>query len=301
MSSIMRRLADLPIWSRIAIVCLIPLLAFTGFAGKEMWEKRAQSQAADGVSSVIEVAPLISGLIHELQKERGGSVGFISSKGQTMAQAVRDQRPLTDKALASFRARMAGFDRTMLGPKFARSLDDAQAALEKLASTRAAVDAFSLTPPKAAEFFSATIASLVAAIQATGDLSQDVRILRQSIAFSAFVQRKEFAGQERAGGAQGFSAGAFAPEVHAAFLRLGALQEAQAQIFARNALPEQAAAVETALKGPVADEVARLRAIGAAAPFDGAAVKKVSGNGSTPPPATSTCSRPWRTGLPAIF
>jgi methyl-accepting chemotaxis protein len=277
MTSIMRRLADLPIWSRIAIVCLIPLLAFTGFAAKGMWEKRAQSQAADGVSSLIEVAPLISGLVHELQKERGGSVGFVSSKGQAMAQAVRDQRPLTDKALASFRERMAGFDRSMLGPKFARSLDDAQAALEKLASTRAAVDAFSLTPPKAAEYFTATIASLMAAIQATGDLGEDVRILRQSIAFSAFVQRKEFAGQERAAGAQGFSAGAFEAAVHAAFVRLGAMQEAQAQIFARNAMPEQAAAVETALKGPVADEVARLRAVGMAAPFDAAAVKKVSG------------------------
>jgi hypothetical protein len=35
MTTVMRRLADLPIWSRIAIVCLIPLLAFTGFAGKD--------------------------------------------------------------------------------------------------------------------------------------------------------------------------------------------------------------------------------------------------------------------------
>ena len=67
MDSIMRRLADLPIWSRIAIVCLIPLLAFTGFAGKDVLEKRAQSQAADSASALIEIAPLISGLVHELQ------------------------------------------------------------------------------------------------------------------------------------------------------------------------------------------------------------------------------------------
>ena len=75
-----------------------------------------------------------------------------------------------------------------------------------------------LSAPKAAEYFSATIADLLAAIQATGDLSEDVRILRQSIAFSAFVQRKEFAGQERAAGAQGFAAGAFGPDVHRAFV-----------------------------------------------------------------------------------
>lgn len=116
MTSLMRRLADLPIWSRIAIVCLIPLIAFTGFAGKDMVEKRSQSRAADSASALIEVAPLISGLIHELQKERGSSVGFVSSKGQALAEALRDQRPATDKALTSFRQRMAGFDHSMLGP-----------------------------------------------------------------------------------------------------------------------------------------------------------------------------------------
>src|SRR5579863_7945187 len=70
MTSLARRLADLPIRSRIAIACLIPLIAFTGFAGKAMLEKRVQSQAADSISALVEVAPLNSGLVHELQKER---------------------------------------------------------------------------------------------------------------------------------------------------------------------------------------------------------------------------------------
>jgi methyl-accepting chemotaxis protein len=276
MTTIMRRLADLPIWSRIAIVCLIPLLAFTGFAGKDMLERRAQSQAADGAAALIEVAPLISSLVHELQKERGSSVGFVSSKGHALAETMRNQRPVTDEALARWRQRMVSFDRSMLGGKFGRSLDAAQSALETLATTRSAIDAVALSAPKTAEYFTAAIANLVATIQATGDLTENVPILRQSIAFSAFVQRKEFAGQERAAGAQGFSSGAFGPDVHRAFVRLGAMQEAQAQIFARNALPDQIEAVEAALRGPVVDEVARMRAVGTAAPFDAAAVQKVS-------------------------
>ena len=81
-----------------------------------------------------------------------------------------------------------------------------------------------------AKYFTATIANLVATIQATGDLTQDVRILRQSTAFSAFVLRKEFAGQERAAGVQGFAGGAFVQDVHRNFVRLGALQSAQAQM-----------------------------------------------------------------------
>ncbi|HEY6258578.1 MAG TPA: methyl-accepting chemotaxis protein, partial [Xanthobacteraceae bacterium] len=277
MTTLMRRLADWPIWWRIAIVCLIPLLAFTGFAGKELMEKRGESQAADRASALIEVAPLISGLVHELQKERGASVGYVSSKGQALADTLRNQRPVTDAALGRWRERMAAFDRAALSAKFGHSLDDAEAALGKLSDTRGAIDSFALAAPKAAQYFTATIANLVAIIQATGDLSEDVGILRQSIAFSAFVQRKEFAGQERAAGAQGFSTGTFAPDVYRNFLRLGALQEAQAQIFARNALPEQVAAVEAALKSQVAEEAARLRALGAAAPFDAGAIRGVSG------------------------
>src|SRR5450432_700779 len=67
-------------------------LAFTGFAGKDVLEKHAQSQAADSASALIEIAPLISGLVHELQKERGSSVGFVSSKGQTLGDTMRNQR-----------------------------------------------------------------------------------------------------------------------------------------------------------------------------------------------------------------
>jgi Nitrate and nitrite sensing len=100
-----RRLADLPTWSRIAIVCLIPLLAFTGFAGKDMLEKRAQSQSADSAAALIEVAPLISSLVHELQKERGSSVGFVSSKGQALAETMRPCRTKSRRLRARSKVR----------------------------------------------------------------------------------------------------------------------------------------------------------------------------------------------------
>ncbi len=277
MTTLMRQLADRPIWSRIAIVCLIPLLAFTGFAGKDLLEKRLRLQSADAASALVEVAPLISGLVHELQKERGASVGFIASQGKMFADTLRNQRPVTDAALGRWRARMATFDRSALGAKLGRSLDDAEVALGTLAGTRSAVDTLALAPPKAADYFTAAIAHLLDSVESTGDLSEDVGILRQSMAFSAFVTRKEFAGQERAAGAQGFSAGGFAPDVYRNFLRLTVLQEAQAKIFADNALPQQLTEVEAALKGRVADELARLRTLGQAAPFDAAAIRGVSG------------------------
>ncbi|HLH96262.1 MAG TPA: nitrate- and nitrite sensing domain-containing protein [Xanthobacteraceae bacterium] len=277
MTKITQRLADWPIRSRIAVASLIPLLAFAGFAAKDLMEKRAELHAADEAASLIEMAPLISSLVHELQKERGSSLGFIAAKGQALAEAMREQRPATDKALGAYRARLAGLDHATLASAFARSLDDAGAALGRIAPMREDIDALKVGGPQAAAYFTGAIGNLVTAIQAAGEAGQDPRILRQSIAFSAFVQRKEYAGQERAAGAQGFASGSFAPEVYRAFVRLGALADEEAQIFRRNATPDQIAAFETALKDPAAEEVARLRAIGAAAPFDPAAVAKVSG------------------------
>jgi hypothetical protein len=199
MTTIMRRLADLPIWSRIAIVCLIPLLAFTGFAGKDMLEKarsiavRQQRRGSDrGRALDFQPGPRASEGTRKL-----GRIRLLER--QALAETMRNQRPVTDEALARWGQRMVNFDRVMLGGKFGRSLDGAQSALETLGTTRSAIDAVALSVPKTVEYFTATIANLVATIQATGDLTENVGILRQSIAFSAFVQRKEFAGQARVG------------------------------------------------------------------------------------------------------
>jgi hypothetical protein len=57
---------------------------------------------------------------------------------------MRNQRPITDEALARWRQRVVIFDRSMLGGKFGRSLDAAQSALETLGTTRGAIDAAAL-------------------------------------------------------------------------------------------------------------------------------------------------------------
>src|SRR3972149_4492954 len=214
----MLRLTNIAVSWGIAMVCLIPLLAFTGFAAKDLWEKRVAAQEADAASTVIDSAPLVSGLVHERQRERGASTTFATSKGQSLGDVMRNQRPVTDKALASWRQGMGEINRSNLGTKFNRNLEAAQSALANVSNTRKAIDALTITGPKTAEYFTSTIANLTAMIDAIGDVSDNARIGRQSRAFSAFVQRKEFAGQERATGAVGFASGEFQADVHRRFM-----------------------------------------------------------------------------------
>ena len=52
---------------RIAIACLIPMLAFTGFAGKALLEKRSESNKIDEIAEIAATVPAITALVHEIQ------------------------------------------------------------------------------------------------------------------------------------------------------------------------------------------------------------------------------------------
>ncbi len=101
----------------------------------------------------------------------------------------------------------------------------ARKAPSELANTRQAVDAFAIPAPKAAEYFSNTITALLSLIDRMSEMSDDGRVVQQSIALAAHVRRKEFAGQERATGAVGFGAGEFAQPVYLNLQRLKTMQD----------------------------------------------------------------------------
>src|SRR5262249_18896262 len=100
-----------------------------------------------------------------------------------------------------------------------------------------------------------------------GELTQDARIAQQATALGAHVRRKEWAGQERANGTGAIAVGEFTPATFFQFVRMRAIQDSQFASFRRNATPEQLEYVQNALKGPVVDDVTRLRDIIYAAPF----------------------------------
>jgi len=269
-------MSNIKIAGRIVIATILPLLAFAGFAAKGLFEKWSTYQSVGRVAVVIESVPSVSNLVHQLQRERGASATFVASKGQTLGDVMRNQRAATDKAIAEWQQRVSDIDASTLGPGFGHALDQVKPAIADISNVRRDIDALSITGPKAVTYFSSTIANLIGLIEAAGELSDDLRINQRSRAFVAIVKRKELAGQERATASGAFAAGEFAPDVHRNFLRLLALQEAQMSAFEKDATKAEIDAVAGVLKGAVVDELGRMRAIAAAAPFDKAAVKTVA-------------------------
>ena len=79
---------------------------------------------------------VLSGVVHQLQKERGRSDGFIASGGKTFAAELPTQRLETDKAPKILDDRLKKFDTGPSRGELASRLSDATAALAKLGLKR---------------------------------------------------------------------------------------------------------------------------------------------------------------------
>ena len=261
---------DLKISVRIMLALALPVLGLLVFSGYAVWQQnRVASEMAD-LDALARLAPDVSGLVHELQKERGNSAGFIGSGGDDAFESrLSDQRLLTDGALQRFTEVLAVFDQDAYGGTFAGRVKEAQDAVAQLDSIRTQVDGLALKVGGMAKYYTGTIKRLLGIIAEMAVLSREGALSNAITAYINLLQAKERAGIERAMGANGFGKGNFAAKVHSRFVGLIAQQEAFLSNFRALASAEQRAFFEQTLAGEVVEEVERLREIAIASAFGG--------------------------------
>ena len=249
------------IGGRIAMALSVAAVAFIVFAGMSLFESWRRSAEMARVADLARLAPTISNLVHELQKERGYSAGFIASKGATFSDALKQERVVTDGKRQELIDALAAFDLGAYDTRLRERIETMQGALEQLGATRAGVDRFKLSVAQMAGYYTPTIAKMLAVAEYMAVLSTNAEVTGAIAAYTSFLQGKERAGIERAMGAAGFSSGAFTPKVHKRFIELIAQQQALLARFSIFATEAQTDAYAKLASGPEYAEVERLRAI----------------------------------------
>ena len=262
----MVKLSSMSIPTRIAIACLLPLIAFTVFAGKDLWDKFSTYSNTADIAEIAAQIGLTTNLIQEVQKERAPSTGFVSSKGQSFGDAMRGQRAAVDKAAAAWQQRMLDVAHGHPGTKFARDTEAAQQKLAGIAGLRASVDNLTANAQDVIDNYSAIVSLLATSIDELGEMTEDARIVRLATALGSHVRRKEWAGQERSHGVVGFAAGAFDAASLYATIRTRTVQDSQIANFKRSATQAEVEYVDTAVKASF-DELTKLRAVVVESPF----------------------------------
>ena len=236
------------IMSAIAPLLLIVLY----LAGGDLWSLKHAADRQEAIRDVAAETVIVSGLIHELQKERGFSAGFTASRGQNFPEALAQQRLDTDARVTRFRDGITLY-RSLATEEIAAVTEG----LEQLAERRGAIDRFATTVPELAGYYTGIINGL---LRASGELRQrsgNDRIAILMEAADLVGQAKESAGLERAMGATGLGAEIFPDAVHKRFVDLGAAQ--LAFIAHAGMVLEQQDFVDTLLSLPAGEAIGPMR------------------------------------------
>ena len=253
-------LDNLKIQTRIYLVAFLPLLGLAVFSGVVIYNQNDTRVKMARFQEVAAAIPEISGLVHELQKERGNSAGFIGARGKgQFGDMLAAQRQATNVALSGFNARVEQLAITDGGEQFADYVQQAKKLLARLPDRRNQVDELALSVGEMAQFYTVTIARLLDSIAATTAFNAEPATVKMINGYIAFLQAKERAGLERAMGSNGFGSGAFAPAIHRRFIALIAEQDAFLSIFRANATADQLAYYQQTVTGPRIEAVAAMR------------------------------------------
>ncbi len=260
---------NLRLGSRIGIAILIPVLGMLIFSGIGLTEKLSFSAKMDQLEDMAGLGPAIGAVVHELQKERGMSAGFIGSKGAKFSDRLPEQRKASDATLAALNEALRTIDTPDTATGLKAAITAARAGLEPLADKRAAVDGLALSVGEAAGYYTAAIGKLLAMVEQMAVIGTDVGVSKAIIAYTQLLHGKERAGQERAMASGGFAAKAFEATIHRKFTQLIAQQDTFFATYAIYASPDEKAMLDAALADPVAKDVDRMRLIALDSPFTG--------------------------------
>jgi len=210
-------LQNLPIKSKLVAILIVPMLVLTALTLVQIRTVAVRGDQADRVNRLAGFAVELSAFVHELQRERGRSAGYLAA-GAGSRDLVAQRAQVTQE-LRAFTAAVGAFDLAGFDPRLRQRLQAAQAQLARLGAQRQAVDDRRGTSVDGTfKYYSGVIANLLEAGQAIAAETEDSQVLRNAAAFTALARAKEAASQERDLVNAVLSVGRFGPKQYEQFV-----------------------------------------------------------------------------------
>ena len=194
----MQLFSNIKLKTRLILIVLLPLAGFMYFSIDGLLEKNAVAVEMEKLESLAELSVKIGNLVHELQKERGMTAGFLGSKGVKFAGELPAQRTEADKKLAELKLMLGGQDVSVFGASMENLIHDALRSVDELNAKRNAASAQAIISQQAFGFYTNVIDRLLSIPNQAPTHSSDIDVLLPSSAYSAMLMAKEHTGQERA-------------------------------------------------------------------------------------------------------
>ncbi len=243
------------------LLSVVPVLGIFAMATLYVISGFKDIKKLDTISNAVVYSTKVSEVVHNLQKERGSSAGFISSKGAKFADELRGIRKDTDQSMAQLDSYYKSLDRSEYSGDFLQKIDKAINNLSKLKDIREKVDSLSVAVSVPVDYYTATNGDFLNSIEEITKMSQNAEVNNNINAFVNFLYSKERAGLERAVLSSTFSADNFANGFYERFIGLLNAQDIYMSKFNFFANAKLNSLYEGVLQKPEVKEVAKMRQI----------------------------------------
>jgi len=256
---------------KITVLTVVPLIVVLIFAYFLISESYRQVRTAESLKKDILLSTKISAVVHELQKERGRSAGFLGSRGREFKDELREQRLLTDRAISELKAVV---DKEYLSalPRGTREVIERVVSeeLNSVSEIRNKIDRREISLKEAVKFYTELNNELIDAIGAIAKVSGDADITRELTAYADLIYTKEKMGLERAILSVAFARDSFDLPLFKKFVDLLAQQKAFIKSFELVA-PDNVVEYyrKTVVSSTPAEEVSKLEELALSSPFEG--------------------------------
>jgi two-component system chemotaxis sensor kinase CheA len=244
---------------KLALLAGFPVIGAILLSGIIVRDARRQVESAAALGSVEDLTMLaskISSSVHRLQSER---VLLSRYLGQPTTPQLTAAFTQTDAALHDLHGFLAQRDQRKLPQRLARDLNAADSQLKNLTRQRTAAAAPTADYVAMLDFYASANGSLISAIAALMQLSDEGELLRAISSFVSVLQFKESASREHAVLANVFEHGEFAPGVYKMLVTLVTEQAGNESWFRQNAADEAQALFDHMLRGDFMTKTAEMR------------------------------------------
>ena len=246
---------------KLMLMVLIPLAGMVFFSLNISYDEYKAYQQNSTLRTLIELTDKASDLVHEFQKERGMTAGFIGSNGRSFANELREQRQKADGKLNDYQTFISQFDMSTVEQDVVNKILKIEEQLNQLNINRQAVDQLTIKTSAAIGYYTQNNALLLSLIGQLAAQSNNSHMAMMAVAFENFLQSKERAGIERAVLNNTFIRDRFAPGMEAKFNKLVSEQNTYLDVFMEFAPTNQKAFFQKTLSGEALTEVERIRKI----------------------------------------
>lgn len=257
----MNFIKNLSLKIKLLLIVAFPLGAYLFSSGVNLLDDYSLQSSSNAVYELSSLSTQISALVHELQKERGASAGFLGSKGTKFGSKLTAQRRDTDLQNQALKAALDTFNLEHFNPNLATLIQKATSQVANIDKERQAIASQQSSVKDAVVYYTTCNTYLLDVIGYMTHLTPDVRMAASISAYFNFLQSKERAGKERAVLSGVFSKGSFSGATYANFIQLITEQDTYLRVFEAIASQKEQQFYKATVQGAAVDKVLQMRQV----------------------------------------